>query len=46
VFKTLINKGVEKIVQIPLSPPAEKQFELKRCKTYVLQRFFFYSISN
>lgn len=39
----LIYKGIREEVQIPLSPPAEKQIELKPLKSYDFRGFFFLS---
>ena len=42
--KRLINTGIEREIQIPLSPLGENQKKLKRCKTQCLQRFLFLGI--
>lgn len=42
-LKVLINKDVVKRIQIPLSPRAEKQIELKPLKSYDFKGFFIFT---
>ena len=40
----LIYKGIREELQIPLSPPVEKQRQSKPRKSYDLRGFFFYAL--